>query len=1038
MSPRHQSHFSKRFLSISGLFFFGILLMMPMSCSEPTKCRSDKECSRDEICSNRICKARTPCTSSNARDVCASNEKCINRFCKPNSTSKPSDSCNDHIDCNNFQFCHPEKRKCVECLSNSDCGVDKTCVDSVCATGNGDGGPLPEQSTPSENAAGCTTDKDCPANHTCNTTTKRCQSLGCKADGECPGGQYCVSGNCTTGRRDCSANPSVCHVGFVCKQGLCYRSFCQSDQDCPQGETCDRLKGSCGKNVPKNCTTLGCPTGQTCNKTTGQCEGTATKCQADSDCLPPNGTCAQQKCQSCKVTGCPSGKSCDANSGQCGTKAASCKSDSDCQIPSGSCQNGQCRSCATHFSCNSPSKCNISTGRCVIPPCTSDGDCPAPKGICRNKQCQSCSTLGCTGKQICNARTGRCENPPPPCTSNGQCRYPNGTCHNGKCQSCAAHFTCPKGQVCTASTGRCVPKPCTSNNDCAPPNGWCRFSRCYSCKTIACPSTQICEASTGRCLTPKKCTTNSQCPSDSFCRLGICLKKGCDPVKGIKCPTGQTCQNFECLQNTLAGRCNTNSACGSSEYCHTGSCVKRECDPATPCSNGSICLNYKCVKFYQRCVYNCSANQTCLMDSKSVRTCHSSCSVVGSTCKNGGKCTSVTFPDGKTIRVCFPKGGTIAVGSTCKPNIYPNPCVTGAVCLGTSPTSTSGKCVKTCTPGSSSGCRSTEECAEQAPGKGLCLPKGTRTSSTCYRTTTRCTNQYECLPSYATSSSGRCYKRCTPGSTNGCLSTEDCVALPNSNSYGACLRKSTRSEGSTCEATPYSRCKPGFTCVPTRPHYASNPYSGYCRRFCKTDSDCTHSSYKRCSGGFCMPRGTAREGSSCYLSTSLSTRTCTTGLTCVPSSPTSTSGYCRKRCTTSSQCASLYPECSQGYCRKKGTRTEGATCSLTSSYSRCKTGLTCLRSTSFSHYCYKPCTSDSNCSGTRPECASGFCQKKGTLGEGTYCTSSTNRCQKIFDCVKPKSYLTIRCLKPCTSNTQCTGRYKKCVATANGDKHCYL
>src|SRR5690606_5101330 len=110
--------------------------------------------------------------------------------------------------------CDPRNRICVaDCTADADCGdPDLRCVNRVCE-------PLDD----------CTTDADCPLNKICSTP---------------PGGG---TGQCVP--------------------------FCQSDTECPIGQTCRPTSDNRYRCQPGCTSNANCPIDQRCNLTTQQCEG---------------------------------------------------------------------------------------------------------------------------------------------------------------------------------------------------------------------------------------------------------------------------------------------------------------------------------------------------------------------------------------------------------------------------------------------------------------------------------------------------------------------------------------------------------------------------------------------------------------------------------------------------------------------------------------------------------------------------------------------------------------------------------------------
>lgn len=1095
-------------LSILGLLFVGggFGLVGCSNTQEPT-CEKDGDCPSGWICRNKEC------------------------------AKSSSASCQRDKDCPSGQRCELASGQCYQCLQDDDCNFGLKCINRTCSDGSQDGGPADGVMTDSPDNNGglvCKSDSDCKSGERCEVSSGTCipeQGNQCKTDNECAGDKYCVSGTCTPGRRPCQDN-GECNGGFYCEGGFCYRNKCQSNNDCPPGKSCDTLVGQCKTSNPsdcaqtgcpqgqvcnptsrqceatQNCTQTGCPTGQTCNATTGkceagsgqdctqsgcpsgqvcnsstkQCEPASSGCTSDATCIPPNGTCKNGTCVNCQQAGCPTNKWCNPSTGRCIDTPPACTSNADCTAPRGSCISGGCLSCASQFTCPTNKVCNQASGLCEEPPCVTDSDCTPPNGSCQSGTCLSCTKdFTCPSGQPCNSSTGRCGSAPPACTSNSQCSAPNGTCQNGQCVSCST-VGCPSGQTCSSSTGRCSSSSsCVVDSQCSAPLGWCRSGRCTSCVINSCPSGQTCNSSTGRCSTSSSsCTADSQCSTpNGWCRSGRCTTcrfyscssnlqcnsstgrcepKSCTSNSNCKAPKG-ACYNGKCAScdgdftcpssqacDKASGLCQPKPACVkqsdcfSGKVCLGGQCLVAECGPANPCSDGQICENRACRPAYKRCYsYLCGAKDSCLYGPDKKDRCHQRCGIGGSLCPTGQECLSVKLTDGQTDKFCFPQA-SLDVNKSCKPGNLNERCKNQGACLITSSFSSTGYCYDRCTPGSSLGCKSTQECAELSPGKGLCLSKGSGSKgSSCNIFSSRCRAQFICVMRTTTSTSGTCRARCTsPGRTGtsaGCATGETCVASPYSRTGGACVPDGNRSDGYSCKLFSSYACKAGLICsVPA----SGTTDEGTCTQRCQSASNCS-SSNEDCVNGACQPKPTGREGSTCRYGSSLGSYYCKPPLQCY-FSPGSTSSYgtCYKPCTRDSDCtSSTYGRCNGGFCQKSGSRKEFDICNSTSP---CQSGLVCAALSSFTDRCVKPCKSNSDCGSSYPECSSGICLKKGTLVEDKYCSDSyTSRCAVGLQCARPpgSSFSSRRCYRSCKTNSDCTGTYKVCKASSDGSNVCY-
>lgn len=149
---------------------------------------------------------------------CLSSEKCIGNtcvnVCDPNPCS--SGYC---LDEGNHSY------SCVECLNDDHCSADKKCSGNACVdvcTGNN---CTQQSKLCSSNGNhgylcyGCTSDAACANDEFCDTTTKTCRTL-------CP--DFC-EGNL------------ICEI-IGAHEAKC---SCQTDEDCPEGYTCDQETKQC-------------------------------------------------------------------------------------------------------------------------------------------------------------------------------------------------------------------------------------------------------------------------------------------------------------------------------------------------------------------------------------------------------------------------------------------------------------------------------------------------------------------------------------------------------------------------------------------------------------------------------------------------------------------------------------------------------------------------------------------------------------------------------------------------------------------------
>ncbi|MFZ5468769.1 MAG: hypothetical protein ACOZIN_04960 [Myxococcota bacterium] len=181
--------------------------------------------------------------------------------------------------CRNFKGCTSDSLR--TCNSNADCADlgDQRCdlaqgkcvaIDQVC--------PFGTVCDPRNKICvlECAVDADC-GDPTLRCTNRVCEPIGeCASDAQCPANK-------------------VCSIPPGQLTGQC-QPFCQTDQDCPLGNTCQRLgdKFRCAPGCNSN---ANCPIDQRCNTTTKTCEGPVVgavrTCQA---------TVACNTCELCDLT----------------------------------------------------------------------------------------------------------------------------------------------------------------------------------------------------------------------------------------------------------------------------------------------------------------------------------------------------------------------------------------------------------------------------------------------------------------------------------------------------------------------------------------------------------------------------------------------------------------------------------------------------------------------------------------------------------------------------------------------------------------
>ena len=197
------------------------------------------------------------------------------------------------------------------------------------------------------------------------------------------------------------------------------------------------------------------------------------------------------------------------------------------------------------------------------PICAPAGTDPAgcndtPVCVCRDQYgCQNpCSGITCSGGKVCSDFGPKA-----------------GTCVEDSCW-----FTGCTGCNKVCNLGSCVDSPCKANTcpagkECKPTDNYTKYECVGSCVGVTCTGTKLCVdgACVDGCATP--CTSGTVCDlATKKCVANKCVADGgavkcgnggcCDPVtgdcgncpcEGIVCPTGQKCDNGQCIAGGTGG-----------------------------------------------------------------------------------------------------------------------------------------------------------------------------------------------------------------------------------------------------------------------------------------------------------------------------------------------------------------------------------------------------------------------------------------------------------------------------------------------------
>jgi hypothetical protein len=275
-------------------------------------CVTDAECPGGHYCHAGYCEPSTYCDARGAcppgfacnewdtcvpaeHRPCQTNDHCLNGYCeRPDEnqlgwcvvtgTCSTENDCAAYgagLTCDERNVCVPDEGPCPTgqcgCTSDSDCGDNSLCIDSLCTNTN----------------VICVFDFECGDGVCLNNECHQ----NCDGNGDCPTGQDCQDGKCMDkpeGAGDCVFNEDCGNGSLRCLNATCHVA-CENDDICGEGEAC--LRGVCQANVrpQRQCAdNSDCEGDKECKR--GVCR---MPCRSDLNCAGEDGmtVCAMDLCR---------------------------------------------------------------------------------------------------------------------------------------------------------------------------------------------------------------------------------------------------------------------------------------------------------------------------------------------------------------------------------------------------------------------------------------------------------------------------------------------------------------------------------------------------------------------------------------------------------------------------------------------------------------------------------------------------------------------------------------------------------------------
>ncbi len=191
-------------------------------------CATDGDCSVGFVCteSTGVCSMAPTCTTDAS---CSPGSVCDFRgTCVP----QASGECRTNDDCNGGMVCVENTCRATgaeTCQFDLECAAGMQCVDNACVNS-------------------CTSAAQCGSGESCVSGRCVTDTDECTTSSQCSGSESCVDGRCLppcSSGGNCSDSQDACDADGFCHPDWHPQVFCDANDDCNPGSTCDIPAGIC-------------------------------------------------------------------------------------------------------------------------------------------------------------------------------------------------------------------------------------------------------------------------------------------------------------------------------------------------------------------------------------------------------------------------------------------------------------------------------------------------------------------------------------------------------------------------------------------------------------------------------------------------------------------------------------------------------------------------------------------------------------------------------------------------------------------------